>query len=137
MTAGMSVAPPEHTACSGTASVLPPAPTVLSSLVHVNHEPASVLPPTPTISSSRVHINHEPTNRNETSDGGDLDEVGDDSGDEDKDEGQVTDEDDDMYVDEVPVIHFGPPKGNSGPGQVKSATVATRVDGNIFFFCYR
>jgi len=110
------VAPPERTARSGTASVLPPAPTV---------------------SSSRVRVNREPTNRNETSDGGDSDEVGDDSGDEDKDEGQVTDEDDDMYVDEVPVMRFGPPKGHSGPGQVKSATVATRVDGNIFFFCYR
>ena len=34
------MAPPEHTACSGTASVLPPAPTVLSSRVHINCEPA-------------------------------------------------------------------------------------------------
>jgi hypothetical protein len=32
------VAPPERAACSGTASVLPPAPTVLSSRVRVNRE---------------------------------------------------------------------------------------------------
>jgi hypothetical protein len=34
------VAPPERTACSGTASVLPPAPTVSSSRVRINREPA-------------------------------------------------------------------------------------------------
>ena len=34
------MAPPEHTARSGTASVLPPAPTVLSSHVRINHKPA-------------------------------------------------------------------------------------------------
>ena len=31
---------PEHTTHLGTASVLPPMPTVLSSCVHVNREPA-------------------------------------------------------------------------------------------------
>ena len=39
-TAGTSVAPPERTNRSGTASVLPPAPTISSSGVHVSHEPA-------------------------------------------------------------------------------------------------
>jgi hypothetical protein len=34
------VAPPERTARSGTASVLPPAPTVSSSHVRINHETA-------------------------------------------------------------------------------------------------
>ena len=34
------MAPPEHTARSGTASVLPPAPTVSSSRIRVNREPA-------------------------------------------------------------------------------------------------
>lgn len=38
--AGPSVAPPERTARSGTDSVLPPKPTVSSSRVRVNREPA-------------------------------------------------------------------------------------------------
>ena len=34
------MAPPECTTCLGAASVLPPMPTILSSHVRVNHEPA-------------------------------------------------------------------------------------------------
>ena len=42
--AGTSVAPPERTARSGTASVLPPAPTISSSRLRVDREPARLIP---------------------------------------------------------------------------------------------
>jgi len=66
---------------------------------------SSFLPPAPTISSSRVRINREPaiaTTREDTSDEDDTDE--DDTEEGDDDSGEKEEE-------VVPALRFGPPKG--------------------------
>ena len=146
------MAPPECTAQrSGTASVLPPAPTVLSSHVRINREPACLsLYVFFSVLSCCVCINCEPACRDvggEKSDGDvsdeDRDEGEDEDGDEDKDEREHEDEDEHEHGDEhrdehehehgdvekdAPILHFGPLKCHSVSGLVKS------VDGNIFIF---
>ena len=128
----------------------------------------SVLPPKPTVSSSRVRVDREPAcndaggeNNDEDSNivkaGGKGKSVGDDLDDVDvvdqESEGEGEGEDDDMCEDmyeekDAPVMRFGPPKvakGQFGSGQVKSAarydhqdamdaTLASSIDSNILFF---
>jgi hypothetical protein len=141
------VTPSEHAACSGTASVLPPAPTILISHVHTNREPAR-----------RETGGEKSGDDGEKSyDDGGEDEVegkgkGQDKGDSDKDggEGEGRDEDNDEDMDEeedAPVVRsgrFGPLRGHSGSGQVNSVTrypqdaaeaiFTSNADGNIFIF---
>ena len=127
------MAPPERTNRSGTASVLPPAPTISSSRVHVSREPA------------RRVVDEERSDEDEDGDGAekkgkgtDGEELGEDGDEgEDEDEGEDGDEgkdgdqdevgvwnrDEDMgEVEETPVVRFGPPK----------VAPASSVNGKIF-----
>ena len=109
-------------------------------------------------------INREPAHRNvggEKSDGDssgnevkekrksrdraqdDSDEDGDYVGDGNQSGGEGEGGDEDEEMDDAPVMRFGPPKGRSRSGHVKSvthhdhpdvATLASSVDGNIFIF---
>jgi hypothetical protein len=105
------VAPPERTTRSGTASVLPPAPTILSSRVRIsNREPA------------RRDLGEEKSD--EDGDGYELEKRGKGRDDSDGDEG----EDEDIDMDEgkdAPILRFGPPKGRRD---------AASVDGKILIF---
>lgn len=108
------MAPPERTTRSGTASVLPPAPTVLSNRVRIsNREPAC------------RDLGGEKSD--EDGDGYELEKRGKGRDDLDGDEGE--DEDDDIIdMDEgkdAPILRFGPPKGRRD---------AASVDGKILIF---
>jgi len=129
------VAPPEHTNHSGTTYVLPPAPTVSSSCVCINHEPVQrVLDEE---KSDEDGDGDEAEKMGKGKDGDDLGEEGDEGEgegeDEDEDEGgdgdgdEDMDEDGDENMDEEknsPLVHFGQGK----------ATLASSVEGKIFIF---
>ena len=100
------MAPPEHTACLGAASVLSPTPTILSSRVHVNHEPACR-------SVGR--------------------EKGDEVEEKDKGKGRDGDDSDEDGEEDVPVVCFGPLKGRPGSGHVKSVTRHGDLDADASF----
>jgi hypothetical protein len=96
------VAPPERTALSETASVLPPVPTVFSSRTRVDREPAR------DVGEDESDADDD-GNEAEGKGKGRCEDYLDDDGDEDEGksgEDEVTDEE------EVPpVMRFGPPKG--------------------------
>lgn len=144
-TAGTSVAPPKRTARSGTDSVLPPKPTLSSSRVRVNREPAS----------ARSESDEDGDGEEAEEKGKSIDRDGDDSdeiGDEREAEGKSGNEDEDMYEEQdAPVMRFGPPKvakvvkGHSGSGHVKPVArhdpqdatdliLASSIESNILFF---
>ena len=124
------MAPPEHTAHLGAASVLPPTPTILSSHVCVNCEPAH------RGVGGEKGDEVEEKDKGKGRDGDDSDEVGDEGEggkyedeEKDMDEGKEMDEDEEMDENEemdgeedVPVVRFGLPKGRPGSGHVKSVT---------------
>jgi hypothetical protein len=146
-TAGTSVAPPERTARSGTDSVLPPKPTISSSRVRVDREPARN-----DVGGEEGDEDGDGHKAEEKGKG--IDRDGDDSdedGDEWEGEGESGNEDEDEDMSEgkdAPVMRFGPPKvakSHSGSGPVKSsarrdhqdatdATLASSIDSNILFF---
>ena len=151
-TAEMSVAPPERTARLGTDSVLPPKPTITSSWVRVNREPAHSDLGGENSDEGDGNLNKAEGKGKGVDRGGDdseiEDEVGDDS-DEYDGEGVSEIEDADLFEDRDAVmpLRFGPPKGvkgQSGSGHVKSvarqdqdatdATLASSIDNNILFF---
>ena len=122
---------PEHTTCLGTASVLPPAPTILSSCVCINHEPACR-----DVGGER---GDEVEEKDKGRDGNDLDEDGDEGEggeyeDMDEDEEEEMDKDEEIDGEEdVPVVHFGPPKGHPVSGHVKSVTCYGNQDADVSF----
>jgi hypothetical protein len=103
------VAPPERANHSGTTSVLPPAPTVLSSRVRINREPV------------RRDVDEEKSGDDSDEEGEDGDEGEGEGEGEDEDEGGNRDEDDEG--------------GNRDEDmdEEKKATLAS-VDGKIFIF---
>ena len=129
------MAPPECTACLGTASVLPPTPTVLSSCVHVNCEPAR------RGVGGEKGDEVEEKDKGKGRDGDDSDEVGDEGEggeyedeEKDMDEGKEMDEDEEMDGEEdVPVVRFGLLKGRPGSGHVKSVTHHGDLDADASF----
>ena len=126
---------PEHTACLGTDSVLPPTPTVLSSCVRDNCEPAR------RVVGGEKGDEVEEKDKGKGRDGDDLDEDGDEGKggeyedeEKDMDEGKEMGEDEEMDGEEdVPVVRFGLPKGRPGSGHVKSVTCYGDLDADASF----
>ena len=129
------MAPPEHTNHSGTASVLPPVPTISSSSVHVSHEPAHRV-----VDDERTDEDEDGDETEKKGKGTDGDELGEDGdegdgkdwgedgdqwedGDQEEDKVWKRDEDQDEEED-TPVVCFGPPK----------VALASSVNGKIFLF---
>ena len=111
-----SVAPPEHSARSSTASFLPPAPTLSGSHTCVDREPE--------ITTAHGETSESEDEVEEVSDN-EVEKVSDDEGLEEK----ALDEELDNEV--VPPLHFGPPKGRT-----RSVASQSKENINSNFFLY-
>ena len=118
------MAPSECAAYSGVASVLHPAPTILSSHVRVNREPASrdVGGENSDNDGSYDGGDNEAEGKGKSRDRDDSDEDG-DEGEGEGEDGNDNDDDDDMDEEmDVSVLCIGPPRGRSGSRHFKSVT---------------
>lgn len=118
--AGTTVAPPERTHRSGTTSVLPAAPTVMSSRVRINREPARR--DVDEEKSDEDGEGDEAEEKSKVTDGGDLDED-EDLGGGGEDLGEEGDEVEDGDEDEG---------GNRDVDMEEAKNTPLSVDGKIF-----
>ena len=108
------MAPPERSAHSQNASVLPPAPTISSSHARIDHEPEI---------TAKAVASREDENSTDSSEDGERDDS-DDSGNSNSHSGHDSDSDHHAKID-APSVRIGPPKAKQKP--TKSVDITTFV----------